>query len=124
VISLEGAAWSSAATWRGVVERSAAIATERASLGSFLFELPAANSRTRAPKLGCTSKTAPSTPTSCWANNGAIGQLRQQRGAGVGNEIAAVGGHLGTAGRAATIHLQGGLLLGCMTLFVESHSPS
>jgi hypothetical protein len=47
VISLEGAAWSSAATWRGVVERSAAIATERASLGSFLFELPAANSRTR-----------------------------------------------------------------------------
>jgi hypothetical protein len=74
--------------------------------------------------LGCTSKTASPTPTICWANNGAIGQLRQQRGAGVGNEIAAVGGHLGAADRAATMHLQGGLLLGCMTLFVGSHSPS
>ena len=37
---------------------------------------------------------------------------RQQRGAGVGDEILAVGGYLGTADRATTMHLQGALLLG------------
>jgi len=40
VISLEGAAWSSAATWRGVVEPSAAIATERASFAVVLVRAP------------------------------------------------------------------------------------
>jgi len=40
--------------------------------------------------------------------------VAQQRGARVRHEIAAVGGYHGAADRAATMHLQGGLLLGCM----------
>jgi hypothetical protein len=51
------AAWSSALTSQTPGERSAAMATERASFGSFLFVSPAASSRTRAPSLGCTSRT-------------------------------------------------------------------
>jgi transposase-like protein len=54
----------------------------------------------------------------------AIGELAQQRGARVGDEIAAVGSYLGAADRAATMHLQGGLLLGCLTALEHSHSPS
>jgi hypothetical protein len=46
------AAWSSAVTSRGVAERMAAIATDRASFGSFLFVAPVDSSRTRAPSLG------------------------------------------------------------------------
>jgi Uracil DNA glycosylase superfamily len=42
---------------RAPAERSAATATERASLGSFLRTAPAASSHTRAPSLGCTSST-------------------------------------------------------------------
>ena len=51
------AAWSSGRASRTPGERSAATATDRASLGSFLFTFPVASSRTRAPSLGCTSST-------------------------------------------------------------------
>ena len=44
------------------------MATERASLGSFLLTLPVANSRTREPSLGCTSRTVSPADTSCWAS--------------------------------------------------------
>jgi hypothetical protein len=47
------AAWSSGRASQTPGERSAATATDRASLGSFLFTFPAASSRTRAPSLGC-----------------------------------------------------------------------
>ena len=49
-------------------DRSAASATERASFGSFLFTAPAASSRTRAARLGCTSSTFSPAATSCWAS--------------------------------------------------------
>ena len=49
-------------------ERSAATATDRASLGSFLFTAPFASSRTRAPSLGCTSRTRSPAASSCWAS--------------------------------------------------------
>ena len=55
---------------------------------------------------------------------GAIGQFAQQRGARVRDEIAPVGGYLDPTDRAATMHLQGGLLLGWLTVFEHSHSPS
>jgi hypothetical protein len=42
------AAWSSARTWWRTGERSAATATERASFGSFLFDVPVESSLTRA----------------------------------------------------------------------------
>jgi hypothetical protein len=42
----------------------------------------------------------------------------------VRDEIAAVGRDFGTTNRAATMHLQGGLLLGCLTALELSHSPS
>ena len=61
-------AWSSGRTGRQAPERSAAIATERASLGSFLFVSPDASSRTRAPSFGCTSRTRSPAATSCWAS--------------------------------------------------------
>ena len=41
------------------------MATERASLGSFLFTAPAASSRTRAPSLGWTSSTRSPAARSC-----------------------------------------------------------
>ena len=44
------------------------MATDRASLGSFLFTSPAASSRTRAPSLGCTSSTRSPAASSCWAS--------------------------------------------------------
>ena len=61
-------AWSSGLTRRHASERSAAIATERASLESFLFVSPDASSRTRAPSLGWTSSTCSPAATSCWAS--------------------------------------------------------
>ena len=66
--TLSTAAWFSAATGRGAAERSAAMATDRASLGSFLLVAPVASSRTRAPSLGCTSSTSSPAATSCWAS--------------------------------------------------------
>ncbi len=62
------AAWSSAITGRGVLDRSAATATDRASFGSFLFVSPASSSRTRAASLGGTSTTHSPAATSCWAS--------------------------------------------------------
>ena len=50
------------------VRAQRAIATERASLGSFLFVSPDASSRTRAPSLGWTSSTCSPAATSCWAS--------------------------------------------------------
>ena len=49
-------------------ERSAATATERASLGSFLLMSPVASSRTRAASLGGTSSTRSPAASSCWAS--------------------------------------------------------
>ena len=66
--SFSTAAWSSAITGRGVLDRSAATATDRASLGSFLFVSPASSSRTRAASLGGTSTTYSPAATSCWAS--------------------------------------------------------
>jgi hypothetical protein len=60
---------ASAVTSRGAVERSAAIATERASLASFLPVFPDSSSRTRAASLGCTSTTRSPAATSCWASS-------------------------------------------------------
>lgn len=48
--------------------RSAATATECASLGSFLFDRSVPNTRTRAARVAGTSKTSSPVPTSCWAN--------------------------------------------------------
>ena len=62
------AAWSSGRAWRTPGERSAATATERASLGSFLFTFPVASSLTRAPSFGCTSRTRSPADSSCWAS--------------------------------------------------------
>jgi hypothetical protein len=62
------AAWSSGLTGRHDGERSATMATERASLGSFLFTAPAASSRTRAASLGYTSSTSSPAATSSWAS--------------------------------------------------------
>jgi hypothetical protein len=61
-------AWSSAVTRWHAGERSAATATDRASFGSFLFEVPVDSSRTRAPSLGWTSMTCSPAATSCWAS--------------------------------------------------------
>jgi len=44
------------------------MATERASLGSFLFTAPVASSRTRAASLGCTSSTRSPAARSSWAS--------------------------------------------------------
>ena len=55
---------------------------------------------------------------------GAISQFAQQRGPRVRDEIAPVGGYRDAVDRAATMHLQGGLLLGCLTVSEYSHSPS
>ena len=60
------AAWSSAPTSFTPRERSAATAIERASLGSFLFDLPLCSSRTRAASFGWTSTTRSPAETSCW----------------------------------------------------------
>jgi hypothetical protein len=46
--------------------RRAAMATERASLGSFLLERPLPSTRTRAAKVAGTSSTASPPATSCW----------------------------------------------------------
>ena len=62
------AAWSSGLASRTPGERSAATATDRASLGSFLFTFPDASSRTRAPSLGWTSSTRSPADSSCWAS--------------------------------------------------------
>ena len=62
------AAWSSGLTGRQAAERSAAMATERASSGSFLLTAPVASSRTRAASLGCTSSTRSPAATSCRAS--------------------------------------------------------
>ncbi len=62
------AAWSSGRASRTPGERSAATATDRASFGSFLFTFPVASSRTRAPSLGCTSRTRSPADSSCWAS--------------------------------------------------------
>jgi hypothetical protein len=58
---------SPAHTWRGVLERSAATATGKASFGSFFFVSPASSSRTRAASLGGTSATRSPLATSCCA---------------------------------------------------------
>jgi hypothetical protein len=55
---------------------------------------------------------------------GAMAQLRQHRGARVRDEIAAVGSYLCATHRAATMHLQGGLLLGRVTVLEQRDSPS
>jgi hypothetical protein len=55
-------------TWWRMGERSAATATERASFGSFLFEVPVESSWTRAPSLGSTSRTCSPAARSCWAS--------------------------------------------------------
>ena len=62
------AAWSSAVSRVRAGERSAAMATDRASLGSFLFDLPEDSSRTREPSLGWTSRTSSPAARSCWAS--------------------------------------------------------
>ena len=62
------AGWSSAATWRQVLDRSAATATDSASSGSFLFVSPACSSRTRDASFGWTSRTRSPAATSCWAS--------------------------------------------------------
>ncbi len=49
--------------------RSAATATDRASLGSFLLTCPVLSRRTRAASLGCTSTTFSPAATSCCASN-------------------------------------------------------
>jgi hypothetical protein len=49
--------WPTAGTRRNLVVRSAQIATDSASFGSFLFVLPVPNSRVRAASLGGTSTT-------------------------------------------------------------------
>src|SRR6266536_4410649 len=59
---------SSRQTSRTPAERSAATATDRASLGSFLLMFPAASSRTRAASLGGTSSTRSPAASSCWAS--------------------------------------------------------
>jgi len=56
-------------TSRLAVERSAATATDRASLGSFLLVSPTCSSRTRDASLGCTSSTRSPAATSCWASS-------------------------------------------------------
>jgi hypothetical protein len=66
--TLSTAACSSVTTVRTSGERSAAIATERASFGSFLFTCPVLSSRTRAASFGWTSRTCSPAATSCCAN--------------------------------------------------------
>ena len=61
-------AWPSAVTTCLAADRSAATATDRASLGSFLLVFPVCSSRTRAASLGCTSSTRSPAATSCWAS--------------------------------------------------------
>ena len=63
------AGWSSAATWRQVLDRSAATATDRASFGSFLFVSPACSSRTRDASFGWTSRTRSPAATSCQSSS-------------------------------------------------------
>ena len=48
----------------------------------------------------------------------------QQRGAGMGDEVLGVGGYFGAADRAATMYLQGALLLGVYDWLSNRHSPS
>ncbi len=48
--------------------RSAAMAVDRASLGSFLFDFPDPSTRTRADSVGGTSTTSSPAATSCWAS--------------------------------------------------------
>ena len=62
------AVWSSAATGRTFGDLNATMATERASLGSFLFVLPVLSSRARAASLGGTSSTLSPAAISCWAS--------------------------------------------------------
>ena len=71
-----GDATTTAAPWRGprpapatsVGARNAAIATDRASFGSFLSERPEPNSRTRDANVAGMSTTCSPAARSCWAN--------------------------------------------------------
>jgi hypothetical protein len=63
------AGWSSAVTGRQAPDRSAAIATDKASSGSFLSVSPACSRRTRQASFGCTSSTRPPAATSCRASS-------------------------------------------------------
>ena len=60
--------WSSVATGRRWRWRSAAMAAERASLGSFFDDFPDPSTRTRADSTGGTSTTSSPAATSCWAS--------------------------------------------------------
>ena len=62
------ARWSSPLTVRNLGARRAAMAVDRASLGSFFCERPDASTRTRAASVGGTSTTASPPATSCWAS--------------------------------------------------------
>ncbi len=57
--------WSSARTFASVGARNAAIATDRASFGSFLSERPVPNTRTRAANVAGTSSTVSPAATNC-----------------------------------------------------------
>ena len=57
-----------AATRRRSGDRNAAIATDSASFGSFLFDRPVANTRTRDANVAGTSTTVSPAATSCWAS--------------------------------------------------------
>ena len=57
--------WSSPPTITKPGWRNAAIATDRASFGSFFCDLPDPNSRTRAAIIAGTSITRSPAPTSC-----------------------------------------------------------
>ena len=47
-------------------ERRAAMATDRASLGSFLLAFPVPSTRTLEARVAGTSRTRSPAPTSCW----------------------------------------------------------
>jgi hypothetical protein len=62
------ATWSSSSTRRRRRPRSAAIAVDNASFGSFFCALPEPSTRTLDDSIGGTSTTSSPAATSCWAS--------------------------------------------------------
>ena len=58
--------WSADSTDRSPGERRAAMATDSASFGSFLFDFPVPSTRTLEANVAGTSRTCSPAPTSCW----------------------------------------------------------
>ena len=60
--------WPAVSTRRSPRDRSAAMATDSASFGSFLFDRPVESTLTRDARVAGTSRTVSPAATSCWAN--------------------------------------------------------